>query len=202
MQSTISAAILAGGPGSRMGGVIKSNIHIDGQTIISRTIAAVKGLFDEIIIVTNNPVDFSYLHECRFTADHFINTGPIGGIHAALKASICEAVFVFAGDMPLIDRNLVSRQIELFRSSKCNILIPKINSSIEPLHSVFRTSLLPLLERYLSAGNGFAVREFINTVNTDYMELDDNEETRDIFSNINLPSDIAAAERILSGSRT
>jgi molybdopterin-guanine dinucleotide biosynthesis protein A len=40
-----------------------------------------------------------------------LKAGPLGGIHSALKASTKESLFVFTGDMPLLDKEMIVRQI-------------------------------------------------------------------------------------------
>jgi molybdopterin-guanine dinucleotide biosynthesis protein A len=198
MKTGISAAILAGGPARRMKGVAKPNIIVGGERIIARTLDTLKDLFDEIIIVTNTPAEFTPVTGCKIVADHYSGIGPIGGIHAALKAACGDAVFIFAGDMPLLSRDLIKKQKILFESIDCDILVPKTGSSVEPLHSIYRTSILSFLEEYLSGANDNAVYVFFNTVNTRYMELDETEELRNIFSNINLQSDIPLIEKIIT----
>lgn len=196
MKKQISSAILAGGAASRMNGVVKPNLVICGETIISRTISVLKKLFSEIIIVTNTPGEFTQYSECIIIKDQITGIGPLGGIHAALHAASCDAVFVFAGDMPLLNRSLIERQIEFFEAGSCDILVPKTGKSIEPLHSIYRRSILNQLEEYLSGRNDNAVRQFFPIVETRYMEMDETDVVRNIFSNINHPSDIPAIERI------
>ena len=58
MERKISGVILSGGANKRFDGTIKSNIVIDGKTIISRIINTINDLFDEILIVTNSPTEF------------------------------------------------------------------------------------------------------------------------------------------------
>src|SRR5665647_29134 len=99
MVSNISGVILAGGAGKRFNGIIKPRILIDGKTIISRIIATISEIFDEIIIVTNSPEGFSEFSNCKVISDQLLNKGPLAGIHSALKVSEKEALFVFAGDM-------------------------------------------------------------------------------------------------------
>ena len=59
MGNKISGVILAGGSNKRFGGITKANVVIGGECIISRIISTISGLFDEIIIVTNKPEEFS-----------------------------------------------------------------------------------------------------------------------------------------------
>lgn len=202
MKPGISAAILAGGPARRMKGVTKPNIIVGGEKIIDRTLATLKDLFDEIIIVTNTPEEFTTATGCKIVADQYTGIGPIGGIHAALKAACGDAVFIFAGDMPLLSSDFIKRQKVLFESLNCDILVPKTGTSVEPLHSIYRTSILNLLEEYLSGTNDNAVYVFLNRMNTRYMELDETEELRNTFSNINLQSDIRLVEKIITEGKS
>src|SRR5450759_2128051 len=126
MVHNISGVILAGGANKRFNGITKAKIVIDGKTIISRIIDTIGDIFDEIIIVTNTPEEFKEYTNFKLVSDKFLKIGPLGGIHAALKASSKEAMFVFAGDMPLIDKRVITRQIDFFNSHKCDILIPRI----------------------------------------------------------------------------
>ncbi|MBI5009667.1 MAG: molybdenum cofactor guanylyltransferase [Bacteroidia bacterium] len=103
----ITAAILAGGPASRMKGVIKPKIILDGKTILERSLFVLKNIFSEIILVTNSPELFSEYDELLITSDHIKGIGPMAGIHAALKAASGDAVFIFAGDMPLLNNDLM-----------------------------------------------------------------------------------------------
>lgn len=127
MISDISGVILAGGTNTRFGGRIKAKTDIGGKTIISRIIDSISVIFDEIIIVTNTPSEYIEYQNVKLTADTFLKIGPLGGIHAAIKASSKKSVFVFAGDMPLLDNNLITEQIAAYDDQKCDILIPRLN---------------------------------------------------------------------------
>jgi molybdopterin-guanine dinucleotide biosynthesis protein A len=84
MVHSISGIILAGGANRRFNGMTKSNIIIDGKTIISRITDTIRDIFDEIIIVTNTPEEFKEYNKYKIVSDQFLKVGPIGGIHAAL----------------------------------------------------------------------------------------------------------------------
>lgn len=196
MVHNISAAILAGGVNRRFNGTTKANIVIDGKTIISRIIDTISEIFGEIIIVTNTPEEFKELNNYKIVSDQFINVGPLGGIHAALKASSNEALFVFAGDMPLLDKKYIIRQIDFYNKCKCDILVPRINEYIEPLHSIYNISLIKTLEEYLTGEHDYAVRDFFKRMSVSYLHLEDSEETKNAFTNINSPSDISNVRKI------
>jgi molybdopterin-guanine dinucleotide biosynthesis protein A len=121
MKNRISGVILAGGTNKRFGGITKANVVIGGKTIISRMISTISDLFDEIIIVTNNPIEFKDLTQYKIVQDLFLKAGPLGGIHAALNASSEDAIFVFAGDMPFLDKEIISDQINEFNKREYDV---------------------------------------------------------------------------------
>jgi molybdopterin-guanine dinucleotide biosynthesis protein A len=190
MANRISGVILAGGSNKRFGGITKANVVIDGETIISRIISTISDLFVEIIIVTNKPEEFQEFIQYKIVEDQYLKKGPLGGIHAALKASSEDAIFVFAGDMPFLNKEIISDQISEFNKREHDVLIPEIDQFIEPLHAIYRKSVLNLLERFLLAGKSRAVRDFLSEVNVGYLQMTKNEKTEIAFVNINSPSDL------------
>jgi molybdopterin-guanine dinucleotide biosynthesis protein A len=190
MECGISGVILAGGSGKRFGGISKSGIIIDGETIYSRIISTIKTFFGEIIIVTNNPLEFNEISKYKIVRDVFSNQGPLGGIHAALKSSKGKAIFVFAGDMPFLNKRIIARQIRIFKEGFNDILVPRIENYIEPLHAIYKVSILNNLENYLKGDGSRAVRDFLNNMNTGYMRLYNTQSNIRAFTNINFPEDI------------
>jgi molybdopterin-guanine dinucleotide biosynthesis protein A len=201
MNEKISGVILAGGTGKRLGGVTKSRLQVNGTTIVSRIISTIEEFFAEILIVTNTPEEFREHGNHRIISDEFQKIGPIGGIHAALKSASSEAIFVFAGDMPLLQKKIIRSQIDEYEKQKPQILIPRYGKLIEPLHSIYNISLLPALEKFILESRNNAVREFFNHINVMYFDVEDSERTRDAFMNINSPEDIILAEKILKNRR-
>jgi molybdopterin-guanine dinucleotide biosynthesis protein A len=191
MANRISAVILAGGSNKRFGGITKANVVIDGKTIISRIISTISDLFDEIIIVTNKPEEFQEFNQYKIVEDKYLKAGPLGGIHAALKASYEDIIFVFAGDMPFLDKKIISHQINEFNKRENDVFIPEVDQFIEPLHAIYRKSVLNHLDRYLTEGKSRAVRDFLSEVNVGYLQIPKTEGTEIAFANINSPSDLA-----------
>jgi len=190
MANSISGVILAGGTNKRFGGITKSNVVVGGKTIISRMISTISDLFDEIIIVTNKPEEFREFIQYIIVEDQYLKAGPLGGIHAALKASSEDAIFVFAGDMPFLDKEIITNQINEFNKTEHDVLIPEVNQFIEPLHAIYRKSVLNDLERFLSEGKSRAVRDFLSEENVGYFQIPNTEKTGRAFANINSPSDL------------
>jgi molybdopterin-guanine dinucleotide biosynthesis protein A len=197
MAKNINGVILAGGINSRLNNVIKANIEIGGVSVIHRILDCISDIFTDIIVITNTPDEFRMLRGVRFAGDTYLKTGPLGGIHSAVKNSSGDAVFVFAGDMPFIDKKIIMRMIDYFDRVNCDILIPKTGEDIEPLHAIYSTSVLDSLEKYLEENNNTAVREFIKTMNVEYLEITNEEISIYPFFNINSPADRIYADEII-----
>ena len=194
MACNISGVILAGGAGKRFWGRNKSNIPIAGETIMKRMICVIENIFDEIIIVTNTPEEFIEFNRFKIIRDQFIETGPLGGIHAAIETSSKEAIFVFAGDMPFISGEVIINQINYFNTGNYDAIVPQINSLIEPLHSIYNNSVRESLKIFLEGKDNFPVRDFLDKLNVNYMQMEDTKKTRLTFTNINTPDDLLLIE--------
>jgi molybdenum cofactor guanylyltransferase len=190
MDSSITGVILAGGANKRFAGKTKANVVIEGITIMSRIISAIDVFFPELIIVTNNPEEFMEFSQCKIIKDIYLKAGPLGGIHASMKSSSKNAVFIFAGDMPFPDKKIIAGQIHEFNKGNCDVLIPKIGQFIEPLHAIYRKSLMNDIERFLSEQKNRAVRDFLSEVNVNYLQIPETDQNKRAFTNINSPYDL------------
>lgn len=191
----ISGVILAGGENRRFGGNIKAKSLVGGKRIIDRILNITCGIFDEIIIVTNTPEEFSDLKNCKIVGDYFKETGPLGGIHSGMVNSSKEAVFVFAGDMPYLSHKLIMRQIGAYNSKPSDAVIPEWTRGIEPLHAIYRRSLADKLEEHLNSSKDYNIRVFLNKIGFTLYKPEVNADVIRAFTNINTPADVKDASR-------
>jgi molybdopterin-guanine dinucleotide biosynthesis protein A len=197
MESDISAAILAGGSAKRLGGIVKPAIMVGGETILSRMLSVLNEVFNKVVLVSNSPDQFTQ-SDLIIVNDIFKGKGPLGGIHSALVNSEGMAVFVFAGDMPLIDKPLVLKQIDLFKNQDTDVVVPRAGALIEPLHAIYSRNILKSLEAYLSGINPNAVRDFLIHCRLSYFDTGNPSMIKNAFLNINSAEDIVIAEEILN----
>ena len=193
-QYHVSAAILAGGANKRFQGKTKANIQISGVRIIARTIKILHDIFDDIVIVTNTPDEFKGYKHYTLVPDEIKNVGPLGGIHAAMKAAKNDSVFVFASDMPCISSNLIRQHIEFYQKRRCDAAIPRIKDFKEPLHAIYSTRIVEKLDDYLKNAHDYSIESFLKNLNIRYHNLEDSEEIRKSFININTPQDLSCME--------
>lgn len=134
----VTGVILAGGKSSRMG-TDKGLIEFRGEKMIRRTMDVFKGLFREIIIVTNLPLDYLD-QDARIVTDIFPGKGPIGGIHTGLFFSSNEHAFIAACDLPFFNTDFISYMVS--RIGNYDIVVPETEKGFQPLHAVYSRKCL------------------------------------------------------------
>ncbi len=197
-HNKVSAAIMAGGANKRFHGKTKANIQISGVRIIARTVKVLHELFDDIIIVTNTPEEFKAYQSFNLVPDEIKNVGPLGGIHAAMKVARNDAIFIFASDMPCISSEIVKKHIEFYHKRKCDAAIPRIKDFKEPLHSIYNKRVFGKLDEFIRGSNKYSIENFLKTLNVRYHNLEDTDEYKKAFININTPQDLSCMELYVS----
>lgn len=190
----ITGIILAGGKNLRMG-ANKAFLEINGQRIIDRTRRLFQELFAEVILVTNSP--FAYLDlNLRMVADLLPERGALGGIFTGLFYSSFSHAFVVACDMPFLNKELISYLISL--AGKYDIVIPKTEDGLQPLHAIYSQKCLPHMENLLRQGN-LKIIDFFHLVKMREVltnELITFDPLQKSFFNVNTPEDLARAKEL------
>jgi molybdopterin-guanine dinucleotide biosynthesis protein A len=190
-MNPIGCALLAGGKCSRMDGHNKAFLKIGDTDFCDVTIQTLKNIFDEVIIVTNSPEEFSgYISTCEIIGDKLKNKGPLGGIYSALSYTNKEALFVVACDMPYLDSNLIVSEINTFSKIQCDALVPRVGNYLEPLHSIFKKKMEEKLYQFLTANQKYYIRTFLDLIDVHYLDIEDNQYHRKAFTNINTPAEL------------
>lgn len=137
----MTGAILAGGMSRRMG-ANKALIKLNDETIIERTIRLFKDIFDETIIIANEPLLYEGL-STRIYADIHEGAGSLGGIYTALFHSTGSHVFVAACDMPFLNKNAIQKVIE---NPEADAVVPFIQGRFHPMHALYSKSCMMRIE--------------------------------------------------------
>ena len=150
ISKNIACAIMAGGENRRYNGKDKSFVEISGRPLIEMILKVVEDIFDEIIIVTNNPESYRiYNHRCKIISDKIKNIGPLGGFYTAMINTSKNAIFYLPCDMPFINKEIINSQIKFFVENNCEVLQPKVGNLLEPMHSIYKTNLSKKLKKFL-----------------------------------------------------
>ena len=186
-----SALILAGGKSSRMGQP-KALLPFDGEPLIVHTVRSLATRFADIVVVAAPGQELPQL-PVTLVHDTVAYQGPVGGISYGLQAARREVCFVTSCDAPFLNLELVAWLVSL--SADYDVVVPVWQDRLQPLHAVYRRSLLPRLHAQLARGQlrPVAVYDTVRTRRVDPQEIRQLDPQGHSFRNLNSPEDYQAA---------
>ena len=195
-MTAVTGIVLAGGRGSRLGGVDKAGLEIGGSTCLARVRVALGGLVDETILVVNDD-RLAGTPGARLVRDPEPHGGVLPALAAALEAASNPVGVVVACDMPFLNAALLRWLCD--EASDWDVVIPVVDGHLEPMHAVYRRDRCLLeIEASLARGDrrmiSFHAGLRVRRVEEDELRRLD-PALRSSF-NINTPADLAEARRI------
>ena len=188
-----AAAIIAGGQAKRFGGQDKSRLHISGQSIISRQVAVLQPLTDDLFIVASQRERFADT-PFRVCPDLIPGTGVIGAILTALESTPADRVLVVACDLPFLHAGLMQRLLDL--ASDADAAWVRTPAGVEPLLACYRRHITPTLRAAIKAGR-LKVSELDQVLTIRAVELPELQtfgEPSRLLANINSPEDLSTIQ--------
>jgi len=143
----MTGIIIAGGKNTRMGRE-KAFLDIGGERIIDRILSIYRDLFDEVIIVTNNPLAYGEF-DALIVTDLIPGKGALGGIYTGLFYSSSDHAFVAACDMPFLDKDFIREMMH--HAETADIVVPRSPDGLQPLHAIYARKYLPAIEKRIRA---------------------------------------------------
>ena len=188
-----SAVVLAGGKSSRMGRP-KALLLFDGEPLIVHIVRALKRMFSETVIVAAPDQELPDL-PATLVRDEVAYQGPVGGIYYGLRSASGESCFVTSCDVAFLNAPLISHLIS--QISNHDVVVPYWEERFQPLHAVYRRSVLPLLEGQLERGELRPVYLFdkVRTLKISADEIRRFDPEGLSFLNMNTPDDYDQALR-------
>ena len=148
---TASALILAGGKATRLGGIAKHALVIDGEAILARQVRVLAPRVAEILV--SCPVD---VPGHRTVRDAVPDAGPLAGIAAGLAAATTPWLLVVAGDMPDLRGDVLDLLLEPTELDACGF---RVDGVAEPLVCALRVEpFRAIVAARLAAGDFKASR--------------------------------------------
>ncbi len=195
-----TGVILAGGLNSRFDGQPKALITVGEETILTRINNVFGKLFDEIILVTNEPL--LYLDwNVRIVTDLFPIRSSLTGIHAGLFYASRPYVFFAACDTPFLKRGLIETVVQAMRPG-FDVAMPATSAGLEPLCAVYSKRCLEAVARNIKRNKLKIQRVFrksrILAIPETVLRVRDTH--LDSFFNVNTPADLVRAETMFSAS--
>jgi molybdenum cofactor guanylyltransferase len=193
----LTAFILAGGKSTRMA-ADKAFVDMDGRTLLARALDLARSVTPDVRIV-GDPAKFASF--APVVEDVFRNCGPLGGIHAALRASQTELNLMLAVDIPFVSPPLLQYLIKRARSSSATVTVAHAGGGWQPLCAVYRREFADAAEQSLRAGRYKIDALFAAQTQTIAEEdLIAAGFSPHMFRNLNTPEELAQAKETLEAS--
>ncbi len=192
----MTGVILAGGKNIRMG-TNKALLNIGEKRLIDRTVDILKELFKEVIIVTSNPPEYTYL-DATIVTDIFPERGALGGLYTGLFFARSEYAFVTACDMPFLNRFFIEYMMENAKGH--DIVVPAPPDGLQPLCAVYSRICLPFIKTLVEK-NRLQIKGFYpgrNILEITPAVLGTFDPEGNMFTNLNTPEDLENLARTFS----
>jgi molybdopterin-guanine dinucleotide biosynthesis protein A len=183
----IAGLILAGGQGSRLGGVDKAFLVLAGQPLLAHALAVLAPQTDMLAISANgDPARFAAF-PFPILADTHEGRGPLAGIAVGLAWAARAGADHLASlpvDTPFAPANLVARlspgpSVAVYEGRQHHLV------------ALWPVAFLPALEDVLAQPGRYKVRDALSLAAARQVDVP---AAADPFLNLNTPADIEAAE--------
>lgn len=178
----------------------KALLPFGGEPLISHIATTLGALFGDIVVVASPGQDLPAM-PVTLVRDDVAYQGPVGGICYGLRAARGDVCFVTSCDSAFLNASLIAHLVS--RMPEHDVVVPHWDGRLQPLHAVYRRSVLPLLGGQLAHGELRPVHLFdkVRTLRIDEDEIRRFDPEGASFFNMNTPEDYAEALKRWDGSR-
>lgn len=187
----VTGVILAGGRATRMGGVDKGLVPVNGRPMISWVIDVLRPQVADVLVNANRNLDRYGEFGCRVIDDGDDEfRGPLAGIASGLRAAGSKYVAFAPCDSPLVCSDLVARLRAALSLENARIAVAHDGDRLQPVFALLDRSLLDDLMRYLDNGGRKIDRWYAEHgyARADFSDVAES------FANINAPDEKRALE--------
>ncbi|UDL90604.1 molybdenum cofactor guanylyltransferase MobA [Mesorhizobium sp. PAMC28654] len=211
MNREVAGIILAGGQSRRMGGGDKSLLALGSGRLLDHVIERFSPQVGPLALSANGDparlTDIS-LPVLADTVKGF--AGPLAGILAGLEwvfgNTNCQVLVTAAGDTPFLPEDLVERLVDAAGARPDSIAVACSDGKRHPTFALWPTGCRDALRHFLVEEDNRRVSAFIDrhgSVDVEFpMLLKSGPQPIDPFFNINMPGDLAHAERLLQSMKS
>ena len=193
-KKNIQAHILAGGRASRIQGMDKGLLALNGKPLVKHVIERLATQVSSICISANRHLEEYESYGWPVIRDNqqgFL--GPLVGIHTAMLACECEWLLTVPVDSPFLPEDLLPRLSQAVVADQTPLAVVHDGKGLQPTFCLLHQSLVGSLQHYLQQG-GRKTGEWLRQQEPALADYSDNP---DAFTNINTSEDLALAEQRL-----
>lgn len=188
----ITGLVLAGGQGSRMGGVDKGLTPLRGRPLVEHVIGRLAPQVDEILVNANRNPDAYAGFGHRVVADDIPGfAGPLAGFERGLAHARGALVATVPCDSPFLPTDLVARLRAALETGDAELAVAKTGEQPHPVFCLMRRSVHPSLRAFLSSGQR-KIDKWYAALRVVEVAFDDE---ADAFANINTRDELAGLEK-------
>ena len=197
-HNKILGTVLAGGKSQRFG-EDKSQVNLANKLLIDYVLSEIIDQFKEILIVSNNSINFQNSKNITKIEDHKKGLGPLGGVLSAMKWTKAkkrdyEWIATFPVDTPFFKRQILQDFIKNVNFNESDLFFIKSNNTRHNIFGLWSVKLLNRLEKDLNGGER-KVELWANNVGVKIINMEF--PSNDPFFNINTKEDLEKAKDII-----
>jgi molybdenum cofactor guanylyltransferase len=182
----ISAVILAGGMGRRMGGQDKGQLELNGRPLIEYVLETIRPQVKTILINANR-------HQAEYARYGYTVVpdllqgyqGPLAGFASGIRAATTSYIVTLPCDGPFSPPDLVARLATALDKQDADIAVAHDGERLQPVYALLPVRLSASLESFLAAGE----RKIDLWYAKHKMVRVDFSDVANTFRNINTPQD-------------
>lgn len=190
-MADVTGVILAGGRGSRMGGVDKGLQPFRGKPLVAHVIERLAPQVAEILINANRNAEAYAGFGYRVIADGIEGfAGPLAGFERGLAHASHELVITVPCDSPFLPADLVERLRSALAAAHAQLAVAKTGEQAHPVFSLMRRGVHGSLRAFLASGQR-KIDRWYAALGVVEVAFDDEP---DAFRNINTREELASLE--------
>lgn len=189
LKGLVTGVILAGGQGSRMGGVDKGWVEFEGKPLINHVLSRLSPQTEHVVIVANRNLERYRLLGVDVVSDEIQGfQGPLAGIHAGLSHITTPLALIVPTDAPLLPLNLLQHLADNARVDAAldHPVLSHDGEREQPLFGIFPKRLATELQRFLESDQ----RRLMQWCRQQGAEWVDFSAQKEAFANMNSPAQL------------
>ena len=198
-HSKILGVVLAGGKSLRFG-EDKSQVKLNNKSLIDHILSEVLTEFKELLIVSNNLIEFNKSENISIISDFKNNLGPLGGVLTAMKwikdnKKDYQWISTFPTDTPFFKNQILKDFHDKINLKNGKLFFIKSNNTRHNIFGLWSIDLADKLEKDLENGDR-KVEDWANKIGVNIIDMQF--EKNDPFFNINTKEDLEKAKNIFN----
>ena len=198
-HSKILGVVLAGGKSLRFG-EDKSQVKLNNKSLIDHILSEILTEFKELLIVSNNSIEFNKSENISIISDFKKNLGPLGGVLTAMKwikdnNKDYQWISTFPTDTPFFKNQILKDFHDKINLKNGKLFFIKSNNTRHNIFGLWSIDLADKLEKDLENGDR-KVEDWANKVGVNIIDMQF--EKNDPFFNINTKEDLEKAKDIFN----